>query len=225
VTQKKINHALIMAAGRGMRMMPLTDKIPKAMAPHGESTLIANGIKKLQTSFKNIYITVGYKGAMLASHVIEHDVSAVFNTEGRGTAWWLYNTLVKNIDEPLLVLTCDNVIEMDFDLFLKDYYELGSPACFVVPVKPIKGIEGDFIFKDKENYVQELSRSKNSDLYCSGIQIINPYKINQLTHHEEDFNLVWSQLISKKQMLCSTLIPDEWCSVDDLDQLDQINNK
>jgi NDP-sugar pyrophosphorylase family protein len=225
VTQKKINHALIMAAGRGMRMMPLTDKIPKAMAPHGESTLIANGIKKLQTSFKNIYITVGYKGAMLASHVIEHDVSAVFNTEGRGTAWWLYNTLVKNIDEPLLVLTCDNVIEMDFDLFLKDYYELGSPACLVVPVKPIKGIEGDFIFKDKENYVQELSRSKNSDLYCSGIQIINPYKINQLTHHEEDFNLVWSQLISKKQMLCSTLIPDEWCSVDDLDQLDQINNK
>lgn len=214
-----------MAAGRGMRMMPLTDKIPKAMAPHGESTLIANGIKKLQTSFKNIYITVGYKGAMLASHVIEHDVSAVFNTEGRGTAWWLYNTLVKNIDEPLLVLTCDNVIEMDFDLFLKDYYELGSPACLVVPVKPIKGIEGDFIFKDKENYVQELSRSKNSDLYCSGIQIINPYKINQLTHHEEDFNLVWSQLISKKQMLCSTLIPDEWCSVDDLDQLDQINNK
>lgn len=225
MTQKKINHALIMAAGRGMRMMPLTDKIPKAMAPHGESTLIANGIKKLQTSFKNIYITVGYKGAMLASHVIEHDVSAVFNTEGRGTAWWLYNTLVKNIDEPLLVLTCDNVIEMDFDLFLKDYYELGSPACLVVPVKPIKGIEGDFIFKDKENYVQELSRSKNSDLYCSGIQIINPYKINQLTHHEEDFNLVWSQLISKKQMLCSTLIPDEWCSVDDLDQLDQINNK
>ena len=41
----QIKHALIMAAGRGMRMRPMTDTIPKAMAPFRGETLIANGIR------------------------------------------------------------------------------------------------------------------------------------------------------------------------------------
>jgi NDP-sugar pyrophosphorylase family protein len=37
-----IKYALIMAAGRGTRMLPLTSSIPKAMAPLNGTTLIAN---------------------------------------------------------------------------------------------------------------------------------------------------------------------------------------
>ena len=93
-----IQHALIMAAGRGMRMMPFTENMPKAMAPLAGTTLIANGIDKLKKRIPNIHITVGYKGSMLASHVIEHDVSSVLNTEGKDNSWWIYNSLMKNLD-------------------------------------------------------------------------------------------------------------------------------
>jgi len=219
----RVNHAIIMAAGRGLRMMPLTDRIPKAMAPHGESTLIANGIKRLESYFKHIYITVGYKGAMLSSHVIENNVSAVFNTEGKGNAWWLYNTLIKTIDEPIFVLTCDNIIEMDFKLFLEDYSKQGSPACMIIPVKPVEGIEGDYIVKDKNNYVEKFDRENPTELYCSGIQIINPSLVNELTDAKDDFTEVWNQLIDQKQLICSNLVPDDWYSVDNLDQLEKIN--
>ena len=41
-----------MAAGRGLRMMPLTNNIPKAMAPFKGSTLIANRIKKMHKFVK-----------------------------------------------------------------------------------------------------------------------------------------------------------------------------
>ena len=68
--KKKINHALIMAAGRGIRMMPLTKNFPKAMTPLLSSTLIANSIKNLKKQVKNIHITVGYKAEMLSSYVI-----------------------------------------------------------------------------------------------------------------------------------------------------------
>ena len=36
---------------------------------------------------------------------------------------------------------------LDFDALASDYFELGAPACMVVPVKPIEGLEGDYIFE------------------------------------------------------------------------------
>jgi len=217
-----IQHALIMAAGRGMRMMPFTENMPKAMAPLAGTTLIANGIDKLKKRIPNIHITVGYKGAMLASHVIEHDVNSVLNTEGKDNSWWIYNTLMKNLDLPIYVLTCDNVIELDFDLMEKDYVAAGKPACMVIPVKPIPGLDGDFIFHENQR-ITELSRTKPSEMYCSGIQILNPKKINELTQPADNFYNVWMQLIELKQLYCSNIYPKQWYAVDTVNQLEAIN--
>ena len=63
-----IRHGIIMAAGRGMRMAPLTDAIPKPMAPYDGTTLIARGISRLAERLEHIHVTVGYKKAMLAQH-------------------------------------------------------------------------------------------------------------------------------------------------------------
>jgi NDP-sugar pyrophosphorylase family protein len=218
----KIEHAIIMAAGRGSRMMPLTNSIPKAMAKLGASTLIVNGIEKIQKVLHNIHITVGYKKSDLAKHVIEHNVSTVLNTEGKGNAWWIFNTLLKNLDEPIFVLTCDNVIDLDFEKLANDYFELGEPACMVVPVQPIEGLEGDFIF-ESNNVVQELNRSKKNGKYCSGIQVLNPKKINLLVNAEDDFYNVWEQLISQNQLYCSNVSPQRWFTVDTMEQLEKVN--
>lgn len=218
----KINHAIIMAAGRGQRMMPLTNDIPKAMAIYDGSTLISQGIDNIKKIIENVHITVGYKGAILAQHVIEHNVSSVFNTEGKGNCWWVYNTLLKYLNEPIVVLTCDNVIDLDFELLSKDYFSLGQPACMLVPVKPILGLEGDYIFQTN-NRVTELSRSKQSDIYCSGIQVLNPSKVNSLTESTEDFYNLWSQLIKKDNLLCSNIYPKKWFTVDTMQQLTQLN--
>ena len=218
----KINHALIMAAGRGSRMMPLTNTIPKAMAQLGSSTLIVNGIEKIQKVLSNIHITVGYKKSDLAKHVIEHNVSSVINTEGKGNAWWIFNTLLSNLDSPIFLLTCDNVIDLDFQKLEKDYFKLGSPACMVVPVKPIDGLEGDFIFEEN-NIIYDLNRNKAGEKYCSGIQVLNPKKINSIIKPCDDFYDVWKQLINSKQLYCSDIYPENWFTVDTIAQLEEIN--
>ena len=204
-------------------MMPLTNDIPKAMAPFNGSTIIADGIKKINSFIDHIYITVGYKGALLAEHVIGIGVDAVFNTSGKENAWWIYNTLIKNLNEPVLVLTCDNIVELDYKKIINEYYNFNEPACMVVPVKPIDGLEGDYIFH-KNNFIYKLDRNNISDIYCSGIQVINPYKINALTEPADDFYSVWEQLISLNQLLSSNIYPDKWFSVDTIDQLKKINN-
>jgi NDP-sugar pyrophosphorylase family protein len=212
-----------MAAGRGARMMPLTNVIPKPMAPYRGTTLIADGIRKIRPYIENIHITVGYKGKTLAEHVVELGVSSVFNTAGKGNAWWIYNTLMKHLNEPIVVLTCDNVVDLEFDEIATDYDNLNQPACMVVPVKPVLGLEGDYIFQ-KDNIVLKLDRNDPSDSYCSGIQIINPSRINALTKETEDFYVVWDQLISQQQLYASNICLTRWFTVDTIEQLNELNS-
>ena len=154
-----IKDAFIMAAGRGVRLRPLTFKIPKGMVKYKQNTLISNGIKKLKKQIKNVHVSVGYKGPILAKHVIENKVSSIVNTEGKGNCWWIYNSMFKFLNRPMFVLTCDNITNINFKKIENDYINLNSPACMLVPVSPVEGLDGDYIFY-KKNIVQKLSRKK-----------------------------------------------------------------
>ena len=219
-----INHVIILAAGRGIRLRPMTNKIPKAMVKVNSQTLILQGIKKIRKFIKNIHITVGYKGSMLAKHVIENNVNSVINTDKKGNAWWIFNFPFKYINEPVFVLTCDNITNINFNLLEKDYIKKNKPPCLLVPVKPVKGLEGDYIHK-KNSIVTKLSRKQKSDIYCSGIQIINPYKINEILNETQNFNTVWRNLISKKKLIVSDILPQKWFTIDNIKQLTMYANK
>src|SRR5207302_9300590 len=96
------------------------------------------------------------------------------------------------LDEPIFVLTCDNVTDIDFISLDGDYHAKGSPACMVVPVTPVPGLEGDYIFHEG-NVVTELNRRKPAATYCSGIQVLNPTKVRQIAPQEGEFTSVWAQ--------------------------------
>jgi NDP-sugar pyrophosphorylase family protein len=125
---------------------------------------------------------------------------------------------MRELDEPVLVLTCDNVIELNFELLIKEYFGHGSPPCMVVPVKPIAGLEGDYIVHE-DNVVKRISRQDVTGMYCSGIQIIHPKKVNELVKSATNFYQVWGALIEKGHLYCSDLYPDKWYAVDTLQQL------
>jgi len=208
-----------MAAGRGLRMMPLTINTSKAMVKFKNDILIGYSLKqlkKLDVDF--ISLTVGYKGAELAEYAIKEGVNSIFNTNGKENSWWLYNTLLKNLNEPLLVLTCDNVVEIDLEWISVQYDKLNAPACMMVPVNPIKEIEGDFI-KTEGNKITELSRTEETSIYCSGIQILNPKKINDSTKDVNNFYEVWQQLMKQNLLYASDVYTKPWYSINTEEQL------
>ena len=216
MTYKKINHAFIMAAGRGARLMPLTKKIPKGLVKFRQTSLIARGIRRLKKYIKFIHISVGYKGPILAKHLIEEKVSSIINTDTKGNSWWIFNSIFKSFDSPIYVLTCDNVTNIDFKKIEKDYYKKGQPLCMLIPTKPVKGLKGDYIFR-KKNLIINLSRSKKSEIYCTGIQVLNPKRINKKITPTEDFNILWKKLIKIKQLYVSDVMPRKWYTVDDVE--------
>jgi len=216
MTYKKINHAFIMAAGRGARLMPLTKKIPKGLVKFRQTSLIARGIRRLKKYIKFIHISVGYKGPILAKHLIEEKVSSIINTDTKGNSWWIFNSIFNSFDSPIYVLTCDNVTNIDFKKIEKDYFKKGQPLCMLIPTKPVKGLKGDYIFR-KKNLISNLSRAKKSEIYCTGIQVLNPKRINKKITPTEDFNILWKKLIKIKQLYVSDVMPRKWYTVDDVE--------
>ncbi len=220
-----LNNVLILAAGRGNRMRPLSDIIPKAMAPYKGDTLIGNTLKNFKNGNYLIHVTVGYKSSILSQYLLNGGlVSTLINTDGKDNSWWIFNSLLKNLDSPLIVLTCDNITELDLEFIEKEYNRLNCPACMIVPVKPIPQIEGDFI-QDIDSVITSLKRDVPTDKYCSGIQVLNPYKINKLINSCDNFYDVWMQLIDIKKLYASNIYPKSWFSVDTLEQLIQQENK
>lgn len=62
--------AIIPAAGRGQRMLSMTDNCPKSMLPVANKPLIAHHIEKLLSqNINDIYIVVGYKKEVLIEYV------------------------------------------------------------------------------------------------------------------------------------------------------------
>jgi NDP-sugar pyrophosphorylase family protein len=199
-------------------MRPLTDRLPKALAPYRGSTLIGQSLDSLRHQVDRIHVTVGYKSAMLAEYLMTASVDSVLNTSGRANSWWIHNTLMRHLDEPVLVLTCDNVTELDVAFLSTEYERIGRPAGMIVPVRPIEGVDGDFV-EVSEGRVLAIGRGLRSDLYASGIQVLNPFRTAGLCPDGGDFYSVWQALVQAGELGCSALYPLPWFSIDTLEHL------
>src|SRR4029077_12205498 len=103
----------------------------------------------------------------------------------------------------------DNVVDLDLALLEENYSAIDAPPCMLVPVRPVPGLDGDYVFYE-DRLVTAISREQQSDIYCSGIQILNPARINQLTSRAESFYDLWAQLIDQKQLFVSSVYPKRW---------------
>ena len=92
----------------------------------------------------------------------------------------------------------------------------------LVPVRPVPGLDGDYVFY-KDHLVTEISREKQSDIYCSGIQVLNPARLNGLTNDCESFYEIWQRLIELEQLFVSSIYPKKWFAVDTINQLTMLN--
>ena len=66
--------AIILAAGLGSRLRPITDSVPKCMVPVNGIPIIDKQVENLlDSSFveHDIYIVSGYKGNILRRHLAE----------------------------------------------------------------------------------------------------------------------------------------------------------
>ena len=108
------DQAIILAAGRGKRMMPLTRDIPKPMLRIGNMTLIEDKIIRLsEAGIKKIVINTGYLGSYIHEHVgdgSKYGIEIVISDEGDmpiGTANGIRNIMHEFNEKPFIVVNAD----------------------------------------------------------------------------------------------------------------------
>lgn len=209
-------HAVIIAGGMGSRMRPLTDYVPKPLVKLNDVPLIHYVINFLRTNnIENIFVTYGHRGSMLLEQIGEK-VEGFINTTGKDNSYFLFKSIIKHINEPVIVCPCDMVVSLDLEEVYKDYILLGEPASCIVPV--FTELDADAITK-QGSLVSSISRDHRTGIYASGVQILNPVKINNLIQPVDNFYEVWKNLIDKKQLYLSSITPTEWKVFDRLKDL------
>ena len=119
--------AVIMAGGYGKRLYPLTERTPKPMLPVGDRPLIQHTIDQLRDAgIHRVSITTHYQSERIAEHFGDgaaFGVSVDYVTEEQplGTAGSL--SLLKDSDEPLLVVNGDILTRIDFRALLSFHRE------------------------------------------------------------------------------------------------------
>ncbi len=92
---------VILAAGKGTRMRPLTEERPKPLVKVCGKTLLDHIVEALPSAVKELIIVVGYKGEMIREHCGTEfhgrKVTYVDQTEinGPAKALWLCRDLIK----------------------------------------------------------------------------------------------------------------------------------
>ncbi len=119
--------AIIMAGGRGTRLRPLTEDLPKPMLPVGGRPLMERIVRQLeQSGIRQVNVATHFRPEKIMEHFgdgHEFGVRLSYVNEDRplGTAGAL--GLLGACDEPLLVINGDILTDIDFRAMVRFHFE------------------------------------------------------------------------------------------------------
>lgn len=144
---------MLLAAGRGERLRPLTDAIPKALVEAGGKPLIAWHLERLaRAGFAEAVINVSHLGERIVERIGDGArfglrISYSRERERLETAGGIANALGLLGREPFLLVNADVYCECDFSKLMK--VKLGERLAHLVLVpNPPHRPKGDFSLRD-----------------------------------------------------------------------------
>lgn len=164
---------MILAAGRGERMRPLTDKVPKPLLEVAGKALIVYQIEALEAAgIKNIVINTGHLGDQIQYELgmgESFGVQIQYSDEGDDileTAGGIIKALPLLGDEPFIVANADIFTDFDYSSLPE---QLNSDAHLILVDNPSHNLSGDFAYKEGR-----IIGQSDQNLTYSGIAVFQP---------------------------------------------------
>lgn len=179
---------VIMAGGKGTRLKPITNVIPKPLIPVGDKTILEEIMDQFESiGTKKFYMSVNYKADMMEYYLsqLDHKYDIEFFMEDKPLGTIGSVALLKGkITTPFFVSNCDILIDQDY----RDVYEYHqnnhNDITIVTAVKSFRIPYG--VIETGEDGLMTGLKEKPEQTYMinTGVYILNPELIDEIPEGE-----------------------------------------
>ena len=205
----KITKAMILCAGFGKRLHPLTLSNPKPLLKIDGKTLLSNTLNVLeQFGIKQVVINVHYLGDQIIDYIKKNKFNMTITIESEkdkilDTGGGILNALQHFSNEPFMVINPDTIWNLNYleelRMMEKEFFINKKNKCFLLVVNKNKSFDqsfkGDFSL---ENNLISRTNTDNLKYIYTGVQIIKPDVFDHLSLKVFSINKIWDELIQNK---------------------------
>lgn len=179
---------VIMAGGKGTRLKPITNVIPKPLIPVGDKTILEEIMDQFEViGSKRFYMSVNYKSDMMRFYLdqLPHKYQVEFFEETKPLGTIGSVSLLKGkITTPFFVSNCDILIDQDYR-DVSDYHQKNkNDITIVTAVKSIRIPYG--VIETGEDGLMTGLKEKPEQTYMinTGVYLLNPDLIEEIPEGE-----------------------------------------
>nr|WP_297456545.1 sugar phosphate nucleotidyltransferase [uncultured Halomonas sp.] len=131
---------VVMAGGKGSRLAPFTNVLPKPLIPVGEKTAIEVIIDSfVGYGMNDFYLSVNYKSKLIQAYFEElnhsYRINYIYEDKPLGTGGSLH-ALIGKFNGDLIVTNCDVIIRADYHAMVEHHHKEGNDITMVVSMRP-----------------------------------------------------------------------------------------
>jgi len=205
-----IKKAMILAAGFGKRVQPLTLKLPKPLLKIGNETLLSNTLKFLELlGINQVVINVHFLGDQIVDYISKNKFNLTINIIKENnkildTGGGVLNTIDFFANDPFIIINPDTIWNAHYlkeiKLMQKIFFE-NKKKCLLLVVNKEKSfdrsLEGDF---NLENNLINRNGKNNLNYIYTGLQIIKPNVFSDIKEKVFSINNLWDSLIINNEL-------------------------
>tara|TARA_S200000501_G_scaffold288060_1_gene272712 strand:+ start:634 stop:1323 length:690 start_codon:yes stop_codon:yes gene_type:complete len=204
----KINTALILCAGLGKRLNPLTLKTPKPLLELNNVAMLENCIKMLiKLGIKKVFLNTFHLSNQILKFIEKKNFSIDIQVIDDGkiildTGGGILNMINNSKENDFLVLNPDTLWNEKYVNEInkmQSFYFLNKKNCILLIANKIlsfdKNLEGDFSLKDNL-----LKKDDNKNFIYIGCQILNRSIFDKYNINKFSITSVWNDLLNTNEL-------------------------